>query len=292
MKIIVGFFLIAASIMAALNIVRLIDQIRMARAWKEIADKTPATTTQFSPDLIQDLPEPAQRFFTYAISPGTPIGRAIEIDMTGQLGLGPKDDPGYSDMRATQIMAPPYGFIWQVKTGQSPLTMSGSDGFTADKSWTRFWLMGTVPVARVKGHKNKAPDHRRSAFGRLVAESAMWAPDALLPSEYAQWVPLGPDSARVTVTYNGLSQELDIFVNAQGQLKKVIIPRWSDSNPGNVYQTQPFGGYVSEFRTFGGFRLPTHVEGGNHIGTEAYFPFFIADVSDIRFLAHHSKDAQ
>jgi hypothetical protein len=29
------------------------------------------------------------------------------------------------------------------------------------------------------------------------------------------------------------------------------------------------------------FRLPTHVEAGNQFGTGAFFPFFIADVSEI-----------
>lgn len=46
---------------------------------------------------------------------------------------------------------------------------------------------------------------------------------------------------------------------------------------------QPFGGYLSNFREFTGFRLPTHIEAGNFFGTEKYFPFFIADVTDLRF---------
>jgi hypothetical protein len=32
-----------------------------------------------------------------------------------------------------------------------------------------------------------------------------------------------------------------------------------------------------------GFRLPTHVEAGNHFGTDHYFPFFVADVRDVAF---------
>ena len=46
---------------------------------------------------------------------------------------------------------------------------------------------------------------------------------------------------------------------------------------------QPFGGYLSEFREFDGFTLPTHVEAGNMFETDAYFPFFIVDITDIRF---------
>ncbi len=53
--------------------------------------------------------------------------------------------------------------------------------------------------------------------------------------------------------------------------------------PKKRYRLQPFGGFLPEFREFGGFRLPTHIEAGSHFGTDAYFPFFIADVQEITF---------
>lgn len=59
--------------------------------------------------------------------------------------------------------------------------------------------------------------------------------------------------------------------------------RWSNANPEKKYRLQLFGGYLSEFRLFGGFRLPTHVEAGNHFDTDQYFPFFVADLSAVEF---------
>jgi hypothetical protein len=32
-----------------------------------------------------------------------------------------------------------------------------------------------------------------------------------------------------------------------------------------------------------GFTVPTHVEAGDHFGTDSYFPFFIADVLDLQY---------
>ncbi len=49
------------------------------------------------------------------------------------------------------------------------------------------------------------------------------------------------------------------------------------------YRLQSFGGFLSEFRCFDGFHLPTHVEAGDHFGTELYFPFFVANVTDVEF---------
>jgi len=41
----------------------------------------------------------------------------------------------------------------------------------------------------------------------------------------------------------------------------------------------------SAFREFQGYRLPTDVEAGNFFGTGDYFPFYIADVSEIAICA-------
>jgi hypothetical protein len=62
----------------------------------------------------------------------------------------------------------------------------------------------------------------------------------------------------------------------------VVIQRWSNANPAQVYREQPFGGDLSDFRRVGGYRLPFRVEGGNLIGTPDYFPFFKAEVTAIR----------
>jgi hypothetical protein len=128
------------------------------------------------------------------------------------------------------------------------------------------------------------PDHQRSAFGRVVVEGAFWAPASLLPSEHVHWQPLDDNSARVIVRYGDFEQAVDIYVDGSGAPTQVRIQRWSNSNADREYREQPFGGELSEFRRFAGYRLPTRVEGGNHIGTPDYFPFFRADVTQIRFL--------
>jgi hypothetical protein len=63
----------------------------------------------------------------------------------------------------------------------------------------------------------------------------------------------------------------------------VSLARWTNANPEKTFRLQPFGGFVSAYGEFGGFRLPTHVEAGNFFGTPDYFPFFIADIAAITF---------
>jgi len=85
------------------------------------------------------------------------------------------------------------------------------------------------------------------------------------------------------VTYGELEQAVDLTVDAAGRPVKVVFQRWSNANPAKTFQLQPFGGYLSDFRDFNGFRLPTRVEAGNHFETDDYFAFFKATVTDVRF---------
>lgn len=235
----------------------------------------PSDPPLFSADMVADLPEPAQRFFTFAIAEGTPLYTVAQLEMAGQFGMGDRDAPGYMPMQARQVLAAPHGFVWKMSGRRGVMRMAGSDS----GSWTRFWIAGLAPVARFGGN----PDHTRSAFGRYVAEAVFWTPAAVLPGTNVTWETVSENVARMTMRLNGLEQSADVTVAEDGQPLHVSFMRWSDANPDKVHRLQPFGGYLSEFRVFDGFRLPTHVEAGNHFGTEDYFPFFIADVSDIRF---------
>jgi hypothetical protein len=235
----------------------------------------PVAPAPFDPAMVADLPEPARRFLIFAIAPGTPLRTVAQIEMRGRFSLGSKEAPNYMKMRARQTLAAPHGFVWVMEGGDGHLRLSGSDS----ASWTRFWMGGILPVARIGGDE----DHRRSAFGRYVAEAVFWTPAALMPGPGVTWEAAGEDVARVVVSYEGLSQSVDIRVDAEGRPIEVAFPRWSDANPERVHRIQPFGGYLSEFRKVDGFRLPTHVEAGNMFGTEDYFPFFVADVTAIRF---------
>ena len=149
----------------------------------------------FVAGMVADLPEPARRYFAYAIQPGTPLRPVVEIQMTGQFSLGTKDDPRYRPMEARQILATPEGFVWEMRT-RGGMPLSGSDS----GRWTRFRIFALIPVARVGGD----PDHARSAFGRYVAEAVIWAPAALMPGPGVTWEAVDDDTARVTVRHGDL----------------------------------------------------------------------------------------
>jgi len=254
---------------------RLADRRADNGVWTGLLEHAGPAGPAFDRSMIAGLPEPAQRYFCYTIAPGTRLVTAVEIEMTGRLGLGTKDAPGYRAMTAAQLLVPPQGLVWKVSMG----SISGSDAATPATSWTRFWLLNLIPIVRVSG----TADHHRSAFGRVVAEGAFWTPASLLPSRNVTWEAISPDSARASVAHGAFSQSIDLTVEADGRPSRVVIQRWSNANADKKFREQPFGGYLSDFRELGGYRLPMHVEGGNLIGTDDYFPFYIANVERIRF---------
>jgi hypothetical protein len=267
-------WIIALVISTALIVVRLWDARANRLEWRRLASRQPASLRRFDKAMVAHLPEPARRYFAYVITEGSPILPVTEIEMRGRFGLGDKRQPRYQAMEARQILAAPAGFLWKMRT-RGGLPIAGSDS----GRWTRFWLLGVIPVARLGGDT----DHARSAFGRYIGESTIWSPAALLPGPGVSWDAVSPDTARVTVTQGKLSQSVDVTIDEDGCPVQVSFLRWSDANPEKTYRVQPFGATMSDFREVEGYRLPYRVEAGNLFGTDAYFPFFIAEVTAISF---------
>ena len=109
-----------------------------------------------------------------------------------------------------------------------------------------------------------------------------WTPAALLPNEYVRWEEIDDNSARVIVSFGEFEQAVELSVAEDGAPQRVVMQRWSNENPQKEFRYQPFGGVLSDFRQFGGYTLPTTVDGGNHIGTDEYFPFYKARVNALR----------
>jgi hypothetical protein len=166
---------------------RIGDEKEARAAWTRLVSAAARPAGNFDPATIAHLPEPARRFFRFAIEPGARLASVVEISMEGELSLGSKQDPKYQPMRADQVLAAPHGMVWLVHAGAGASRISGSDGMVDDRSWTRFWLLGTVPVVRAGGDL----DHLRSSFGRVVAEAAFWAPASLLPQAGVTWTRRG-----------------------------------------------------------------------------------------------------
>ena len=255
------------------------DRAQTARVWAALEAARAADPPRFDPAMTAGLPEVAQRYFARAIEPGTPLHRSVRLQMEGSFILNGNPMP----MTAHQILAPPaQGFVWQAEVGSGLMRFGGSDGYHRlggqEESWTKFWLHGLIPLARIEGTQ----DHASAAATRVMLE-AIWAPASLLPQFGAVWVQTGPDSAEVRFADMQGIEPMQIMLDAEGNPIEVWALRWTDANPDKVHRLQPFGGRMLEMARHQGFLVPSRVELGNMWGTPDYAPFFLATITSAAF---------
>ena len=231
------------------------------------------STRRFDPREVDDLPEIARRYFSHAIAPGTPVYSAAEVRMEGTFLLGDRRKFQTYEMTARQALRPPDQFVWIPTLRSGLLAISGSDAIASGKAWTRFWMLGVIPVA----NDQSSPDLVRSAQFRAAVEGGLWLPTSLLPENDVVWSQTGPD--RATVVLQRFKPEpitLLLTLSKEGGVREVVGQRWSNANPNKRFCSQPFGGTILREGTFSGLTIPTQISVGNHYGTPNYLPFFQA----------------
>jgi hypothetical protein len=252
------------------------DLMAMQSVWTTLEKSHDVNPKKYDPAMSADLPEVARRYFARAITPGTALHRTVRLTMDGTFILNGTELP----MKARQILTPPSkGFVWQAEVGSGMMRFAGSDGYLASEtggvtSWTRFWLHGLIPLARIGDN----PDHARAAATRVLLET-VWAPATLLPQFGARWIQTGSDSAEIRFSQVTNIEPLHITFDTQGNPTEVWALRWTDANAEKVYRLQPFGGRILETKRFNGFLIPSRVEMGNMYGTSEYAPFFLAQIT-------------
>jgi hypothetical protein len=240
------------------------------KAYAEVAACQGPPLKRFELTDIAGLPEIAQRYFRHAIAPGTPLYTVAELEMEGTFLLGGKEKFQTYRLFARQALRPPDQFVWISKMHSGAMTISGSDALVRGEAWTRFYLLGLVPVAQDR----TTPDLVRSAQFRAAVEGALWLPASLLPENGAQWEQVGLNEAQVTLRRFRPELVVRLKLDEAGRVREVVGQRWSNANPDKVFRSQPFGGTMLAEATFQGFTIPAEVAVGNHFRTKDYLPFF------------------
>lgn len=275
---IAGILLAGGAVAAGLSAHRR-GKLDAEKAYAAVATRQGAPLKRFDPGEIAELPEIAQRYFRHAIAPGTPLYSIAELEMEGTFLLGSKDKFQTYDMSAKQVLRSPDQFVWIPEMRSGAMTITGSDALVRGEAWTRFWLLGVVPVAQ----ERTSPDLVRSAEFRAAVEGALWLPASLLPENGAHWEQVGSNGARITLRRYAPAIALELKLDEAGSVKEVVGQRWSNANPEKSFKLQPFGGTILGESTFQGFTIPTEVAVGNHYATGEFLPFFQARITKINY---------
>lgn len=225
----------------------------------------------FDPAMVADLPVAARRWLEHAIAPGTLLWPSVVLTMRGEIRLG-----SWRPFSATQVLAPPRGFIWAATARFAGLPVTGFDRYSSGSGQMNWRLGGVVPVMTVTG-----VDVTRSAAGRLAGEMA------LAPTSFrgAIWTPGADDDHAVATWRIGDEEERAEFsIGADGRLDGVVMQRWG--NPGGApFGRYPFGVDIQAERTFAGVTIGSQLRAGWWWGTErqAEGEFFRATITGAEF---------
>lgn len=244
-------------------------------AWERLGQPT-VSPPGFDPAMTEPLPEPARRWLTHVIAPGTPVARAVIVEMRGHIRLG-----RWIPFRAVQLQAPPAGFIWAARARWGPVWIGGYDRYGDALGEMRWRLFGRIPVMSATG-----PDINRSAAGR-VALDALLVPTAWL-QETVIWRP-GDDDNTAVAEWHVDDQTLPVTltVGSDGALRSLTMSRWAQPS-GHPWDEYPCGGILSDEEDFDGIKLSRTVRAGYFYGTGKWDSpageFFRAEITQARFL--------
>jgi hypothetical protein len=247
---------------------------RAARGVRQEWDRLAAAGSPpeaFDASMVAGLPEPARRWLTHALAPGTPLWPSVVLTMRGEIRLG-----AWRPFTATQVLRPPHGFIWAATARVAGLPVVGYDRYSSGSGEMHWRLGGLFPVMTARG-----PDVTRSAAGRLAGETA------LAPTTFraASWAP-GSDADRTVATWR-IDQQVEsaeFHVGDDGRLLGLVMQRWGDP-VGGTFGRYPFGVAVEAEETFAGVTIGSVLRAGWWWGTDRQQEgeFFRAEITGATF---------
>jgi hypothetical protein len=223
----------------------------------DLWNSAPPATRTFDPAALANLSEPARRYLTHAIAPGTPLASAVRLKMHGEIKL-----KGWLPFSAEQVINWRHGMIWKATVRMHGLPITGFDRFLDGEGAMRWKLLGIVPVMTASG-----PDISRSAAGRVEAE-ATWLPSVLCGEDVA-WSAVDASHPHARVTLRGETTEVELAVDESGRLRSLKLPRWGNPE-GKEFHATDFGAIVEEERTFGGYTIPSRLRIGWYFGSDRF----------------------
>ena len=234
--------------------------------WRSV----PRGTRVFDPQDVAHLPEIARSYLAHSIAPGTPLATAVKLRMHGTILL-----KRWRKFKAVQVITSDGAMIWRASVRMGSASIRGYDRLLGGKGEMKWWLFGFVPIIREAGS-----DVTRSIANRVAAES-VWLPSTLA-DERVRWHATDSNDALADVSIGGYPTQLRMTLD-RGRLIAMGLSRWGNPGGGPFRET-PFGAYVDQEATFGGYTIPVRLRIGWHFDDAARFDpvgmFFEVSIDD------------
>jgi uncharacterized protein DUF6544 len=264
----------AGLIVAALSVGVIADRtMNSGPSLDDLWASAPASARVWLPSNVSHLPDPARRYLTHAMAPGTPLASAVRLRMHGEIKL-----KGWLPFTAEQVIRSDGEMLWQATVRQKGIPIRGFDRLVGGEGAMRWKLLGIVPVMTASG-----PDITRSTVGRLLAE-LVWLPSALCAGDVA-WTASDALHPTAAMTLLGHAAQLEMTVGETGRLETIKTSRWGNPE-GGEFRSVDFGAVAEEEATFDGYTIPIRLRVGWHFVNgrfESDGEFFRGIIDDATF---------
>lgn len=204
------------------------------------------------------------------------MAQRAEVTFSGSVRIKPAS--AWLPFRGQEIIEAAKAYRVRAKARLGPLPVTTQEWYENGTASSRILLLGFIPVMTSKG-ENAALTGR----GRLVVE-ATWLPTSFLPQMGASWE-AQEHELRLTLPVDGQQVSATFHLEANGQLRKLQLQRWSNLTPDKKYAPVPFAAYCEAEQTFGDFTVPSQIRAVWWPQTNQEFEFFQATVENIVYSA-------
>ena len=199
-------------------------------------------------DDIKNLPFPVKNWLLNSNIIGKEAIKTVRLRQEGRMRTT-KNGNWMSTTAEQYFAVDEPGFVWTADVKMAPFVhLSGIDTFQLGKGRMKIKILSLFPVVNSEG-----PEIDSGAMMRYLAEM-MWFPSAAL-NPYIKWKEMDGNSAKATMTYEGISVSGIFYFNENGDIIRFIGKRYREVN--GKYILCDWGGINKEFKEFEGVRIPS-----------------------------------
>lgn len=222
---------------------------------------------------LQGLPKCVQKWLEHSNVIGKERIRTVRLKQKGLMRM--KEGQPWMSAEAEQYFTVDKpGFIWKAKVKMAPLLyFTGRDKYYEGKGQMVIKMLSLYPVVNSTG---KEMD--QGTLLRYLAEM-QWFPTAAL-SDYIKWEELDSNSARATMSYQGVTASGVFTFSEKGDLVEFGAKRFRETNGKHVLTD--WGGRTTEYKEFNGIRISNKSDIFWKLDT-GEFNWFKCEITDIEY---------
>jgi len=172
---------------------------------------------------------------------------SVYLTQQGRMRLSPEQK--WIPLQAVQyINVDDPGFVWIAHARMAPFVdMYIRDMYYNGQGSMKGKLLAAIPVVNAQ----PGPEMNQGSLLRFLAEM-IWYPSAALQN-YITWEEIDANSARATMTWQGVSADMIFYFNDQGDMISSLASRYQEVN--GHFELHDWGGTARGYKDFSGIRL-------------------------------------